>query len=122
MDEKMLDQNSAVLNYEELLARCMGNVDFVERVLDKFQCSFGQDLDNLEAALDSEDAEIVTTVAHRLKGASASVAAPGLRDGATEVEDLGRADRLAEARLHAGQLRDEWSRFLDHVAAATGCV
>jgi HPt (histidine-containing phosphotransfer) domain-containing protein len=117
MYETSVDQTSAALDYEDLLARCMGNIEFVERVLDKFQSSFGQDLENLETELNSENAETVAMVAHRLKGASASVGAPGLRQWAAEIEQLGRADRLNEARQPVQHLRDEWSRFLDHVSS-----
>lgn len=117
MYETSINRTLEALNYEELLARCMGNIEFAERVLDKFQNSFGQDLDNLEMELNSENAETVTTVAHRLKGASASVGAPGLCQWAGEIEQLGRADRLAEARQPVHHLRREWSRFLDHVSS-----
>jgi HPt (histidine-containing phosphotransfer) domain-containing protein len=117
MYETSIDRTSAALDYEELLARCMGNIEFAERVLDKFQSSFGQELENLENGLNSENAETVTMIAHRLKGASASVGAPGLRQWAAEIEQLGRADRLNEAQQPAQHLRDEWSRFLDHVSS-----
>lgn len=117
MYETSTDQSSAALNYEELLARCMGNIEFAERVIEKFQSSFGQDLENLETGLQSEDAETVTTFAHRLKGSSASVGAHGLRQWAAEIEQLGRADRLPEARQPVRHLRREWSRFLDHVSS-----
>jgi len=85
--------------------------------LDKFQLSFGQDLENLETGLESEDAEAVAMVAHRLKGASASVGAPCLCQRAAEIEQLGRCDRLTEAQEPMQHLRHEWSRFQDHVSS-----
>jgi len=113
----MTEEISTALNYEELLTRCMGNIEFAERVLDKFQLSFGQDLENLETGLESEDAEAVAMVAHRLKGASASVGAPCLCQRAAEIEQLGRCDRLTEAQEPMQHLRHEWSRFQDHVSS-----
>ena len=117
MYETSIGQTSAALNYEELLARCKGSIEFAERVIEKFQNSFEHDLEHLETELKSENAERVTSVAHRLKGASASVGAPGLRQWAAEIEELGRADRLTEARRPVQHLRHEWSRFLDHVSS-----
>ncbi len=117
MYETSNDQDPAALNHEELLARCMGNIEFAERVLAKFQDSFGQDLESLETELKSENAETVASVAHRLKGSSASVGAPGLNQYAAEIEELGRADRLGEIEQPALHLRREWSRFLDHVSS-----
>ena len=37
-----------VLDLEDLKARCLGNLDLVERVLDKFTGQLGRDLDDLE--------------------------------------------------------------------------
>jgi len=119
MDEKLVDQAPSVLHHEELLARCMGNVEFAERVLDRFQQSFGADLAELEKGLDSENAEQVSSVAHRLKGASANVSAPGLCQWASEIEQLGRAARLSEIPTHLERLRCEWSRFVGVVSSPT---
>lgn len=117
MYETSIDQDPPVLNHEELLARCMGNIEFAERVLAKFQSSFGQDLESLETELKLENVDTVASVAHRLKGSSASVGAPGLNQYATEIEELGRADRLGEIEQPVLHLRREWSRFLDHVSS-----
>lgn len=117
MCETSNNQDSAALNHEELLARCMGNIEFAERVLGKFQNSFGQDLESLEAELKLENAETVASLAHRLKGSSASVGAPALNQYAAEIEELGRADRLGEIEQPVQHLRQEWSRFLDHVSS-----
>jgi HPt (histidine-containing phosphotransfer) domain-containing protein len=119
MEEKLVDQVPSALNHEELLARCMGNIEFAERVLDKFQQSFGADLVELERGLDSEDAERVTSVAHRLKGASASVSAPGLSQWAAEIEQLGRTAQLSEVPIHLEGLRKEWSRFVGVASSPT---
>lgn len=117
MNETVVDQTPAVLNHAELLERCMGNIEFAERILDKFQEGFGADLAELEEGLDFADAERVASVAHRLKGASANVSAPGLRQSASIIEQLGRAGQLAEVPNHLAHLRSEWSRFVGEASS-----
>ena len=84
------DSTRRVLNIDELLARCMGNIGFAERILAKFQDRFEHDLEELDRALQARDAEAVARTAHRIKGASANVAASRLHEHAAEIEQLGR--------------------------------
>ncbi len=107
LEPNMLD----VLNVDELLARCMGNAGIAERILTKFQERFSIDLGELENGLSNQDAEAVTLVAHRIKGASANVSAPYLFELASQIEQLGRARRISEISPGVEQLRHEWTRF-----------
>ncbi len=117
MDRKPPDQEPPVLDFEELLERCMGNIEFAERVLAKFQQRLGEDLEELEKGLHAEDAPAIARVAHRLKGASANVAARGVLRRAVEIEQLGRARRVSEIPSQVEELRREWARFGDSVSA-----
>ncbi len=105
-----------ILNFEDLLARCLGNVDIAERILTKFQARIGLDLDELERGVDQQNAGAIAQVAHRIKGASASVSAPLLYELAAEIEQLGRAERIAEIPPGIEQLRNEWARFVQGVS------
>ena len=112
MDRTGPDPDAAVLDFEQLLARCMGNIEFMERVLSRFREHFGEDLAELEEGLDATDGGQIARVAHRLKGASANVGAAGLRERAAEIERLGRARRFSEIPPCVDQLRGEWDRFV----------
>jgi HPt (histidine-containing phosphotransfer) domain-containing protein len=96
---------------EDLLGRCLGNLQFAERVLTMFQQRCDEDLAELERAVATEDTEAVVSLAHRLKGASANAAALGLRARASQMEQAARRRSLAETRQHLEDLRDEWHRF-----------
>ena len=109
-------QAASVFELDELVDRCMGNLEFVERVLTKFQQRFGEQLEELEQALAQEDAERVVLVAHRLKGESASVAATALRDRAGEIEKLGRAGQVSNIPHCLERLRAEWAQFAESVS------
>lgn len=107
----------SVLNIDELLARCLGNISFAERVLAKFHDHFENDLEELDNALQAHDAEAVARTAHRIKGASANVAAPRLCEQAAEIEQLGRDQRLSDIPDHLDQLRHEWSQFVHETSS-----
>lgn len=105
-----------IINFDELLARCLGNVDIAEKVLSRFQDRFDVDLNELERGLDARDPQAIALIAHRIKGASANVAAPALYEVAAAIEDLGRGARLAEVPAGVAQLRGEWTRFVQSVS------
>jgi len=101
------------IDFEGLLERCMGNLDFVERVLERFQQRFPQQLAELERLLEMEDAEQLALAAHRMKGNSANVSARGLQQVAAEIEGLCRGNRLGEIPRHVDRLHREWARYVD---------
>ncbi len=110
------DSNSTVIDLDDIIARCMGNLDFVQRILVKFHQQAGKDLDELAAGLESADARHIAQVAHRLKGASASVAATRLREVVATIEQLGRSENLSEVPDHLEQLRAEWELLGGYLA------
>lgn len=101
----------SVLRFDELLARCAGRLDFAERVIQKFLTHFSQDLESLEQAWDAGDWDSLTCTAHRMKGAAANIAAPGLHSLASEVEEAARQRRPELLSEVLPRLRDDWLPF-----------
>jgi HPt (histidine-containing phosphotransfer) domain-containing protein len=88
-----------VIDLESLEARCLGSLQLLERVLNKFTVQLEADLATLEQALQARDTELIRAVAHRLKGMSANVEAWPLHECAKEAEELAQrhdVDELAE--------------------------
>ncbi|MBW3596964.1 MAG: Hpt domain-containing protein [Planctomycetes bacterium] len=102
---------------EELLSRCVGNLDFAQHLLNLFTARFVNDLDQLEQHLQLGDADGLMRVAHTMKGASANIAAPGLQEQAGRIEELARDHRLDQISTRLALLRDEWARFSEALAA-----
>ncbi len=118
------ESDSPVLEFDDLVERCMGNLDFVEKVLEKFEEGFPQQVEELESLLETRDADQLAAVAHRMKGNSANVSATGLYRVATEIEGLCRANRIGEIPARVDRLRREWDRYVDCSAQrllANGC-
>src|SRR5271165_4200658 len=71
-----------VLDLQELCDRCIGNLDLVQRVLDKFEQRLPEELAELERALELGDTAQAALVAHRIKGNASNVSAGALRQAA----------------------------------------
>ena len=122
MDPERKDSEPAALQYDELVARLMGNVELAERLIASFQRHFQEEVAQIQKQLDAEDADGIATLAHRLKGASANVAAERLRHRAEEIERLARAERLDRIPPHLDQLQNEWARFVDSASSRSGSM
>ena len=99
------------LNHDELLQRCLGNVNLFERVLLRFNDEVPKDISRLEELAVSDDAEEFRRLAHKLKGSAANIAAPGLLRTFANLEVTGSHHKLADADEQLQSLALEWTRF-----------
>lgn len=109
-------------NMEDLFKRCLGNLALVERVLQAFESHFEEDLEELEAALDSRSFERVSQIAHRMKGAASNVAATSLTQELATIEAAAREESVPDALTCMQRLREEWSQFQMIERDFTGCL
>jgi HPt (histidine-containing phosphotransfer) domain-containing protein len=116
MNNSPCQPQDTVLDLEDLKARCLGNMDLVERVLTKFAGQLDQDLDELEQAVGAGDATRAAHFAHRIKGIAASVAARSLFDDASVAEERALANGLAEMPEELVRLRSDRSRLAETLA------
>jgi HPt (histidine-containing phosphotransfer) domain-containing protein len=110
------------LDWKGLCDRCLGNIDLVQRMLEKFEQRLPQELAELERALAQSDAEQVARVAHRIKGTSANLSAEGLERAAAAVEDSSRASCMADILQRLDCLHSEWERYRDYAASLSSAV
>ena len=103
-------------DFESLLARCMGNREFVGRILRKFEAKGGEDLKALEKAVQAGDAEVIAFVAHAIKSAAANLSANVLRETAGEMERVARSGDLSGAAGHLERVRREFVALMDCVS------
>jgi HPt (histidine-containing phosphotransfer) domain-containing protein len=115
-------ESDCVMDQKDLLTRCMGNKPFAARILDAFLRQLNADLDELEAAIQSEDAAQVAIISHRVKGASSNVSARRLNSLATSIGEFAKShdlDRLHECCL---AIRDAQQQFLDSARRFTESI
>jgi HPt (histidine-containing phosphotransfer) domain-containing protein len=103
-----------ILDYDALVNRCMGNLELASRLLEKMQSRMPCEIEDVEKALAEKDAEQVTQIAHRMKGATANVSAGGLNRALEEIEHFGRTGVLAEIPASLERLHREWERFKNY--------
>ena len=112
-----------VLNYPDLLQRCMGRAELAARLAGKLAEQAGEDAREISQAIQQQNAGAVAAAAHRLKGASANVSAENLRLLAAELESLGRNNNLPAAAVLLPQLQSELARLkiaFEQMKPATG--
>jgi signal transduction histidine kinase/DNA-binding response OmpR family regulator/HPt (histidine-containing phosphotransfer) domain-containing protein len=109
-------QSTKRFDFESLLARCMGNREFVGRILRKFQVKGQDDLKALEQAVQAGDAELVAFMAHAIKSAAANLSANVLREAAGEMEIIARSGDLSAAAGRLERVRQEFSALMDCVS------
>lgn len=116
MNAQVKEQVMDVLDVEDLLGRCLGNVEFAQRILGKFQERCDEDVEALEQAVFDSDNEAIARLAHRLKGASANASAIGLQRHASEIEQAARHRSIEEVPACLESLKQEWARFSEVVS------
>jgi HPt (histidine-containing phosphotransfer) domain-containing protein len=110
-------QLSGVIDLNELMTRCLNNLDFAERMLHLFENRCGEDLVELQRAFDQGDIEKARRVSHRFAGASANAAAGRLHGRANELRNDLREGSLEAARPRLKELRQEWQRFTEAMSS-----
>jgi HPt (histidine-containing phosphotransfer) domain-containing protein len=107
------DEAAVAIDLDQLLVRCLGNLEFAERIIQIFQERFDKDLDELDRMLEAGDSDGVACLAHRLRGASANAAAPALETRVAQIELLARQDCLDAVQPRLVELRREWDMLRD---------
>lgn len=116
--------SAAAVDVMALLGRCLGNIELVVRVLDRFRKTGCADLEQIERAVERSDYDAVVQIAHRFKGAAGNTSAPALHKIAAAMEQFGREQNGAELSTVLAQLRSEWENFIQYAEAfaPTACV
>jgi HPt (histidine-containing phosphotransfer) domain-containing protein len=105
-----------IFEREQLIARCMGSIELVEKLIKRFDERFETDAREIERSIRSSDASSAARLAHRLKGAAANISAPALQASLQRVENCARAGDLKQACESLFDLSYEWCRFVKYKA------
>ncbi len=69
-----------------------------------------QELEQLEQALRDADVDTIADIAHRIKGTSLTMSAPGLKDCAQHLETALETDGPAGVEESVAAIKGEWNR------------
>jgi len=96
----------SVFDRGALLERCMNDDELVREVLNIFLDNVPQRIQELQAALDAEDAPAARMAAHTIKGMAANTSAEALRKLAGEMEAAARDEDLVAVQERMANLAD----------------
>ncbi len=109
---------TAPIDIVQLLNRCMGNAEFMGRILGKFCDKAHLDLDTIEEALAEKDANRLAALGHGFKGMAGNVSAAALRAAAERLERAAKSADWDGAGQCLAELRTELDRctgYLDDI-------
>ncbi|HUO10918.1 MAG TPA: response regulator [Phycisphaerae bacterium] len=104
------------IRYGELIDRCMGNMELVQKVLAAYRRQTTQAIADLTTALRNGDALLISRAAHSLKGAAANLSDSDVRELASSLEATAAAGNLAESKQLLGKLDHAIVRSADFIA------
>ncbi len=110
----------APLNLEELHRRCMGRLEFAERLLASFEKRFPVEVLEIAKSLEDGDVPRLARLAHQLSGTAANICAPTLLRIMQKIEETIRQGQLAETAHWIARLKPEWERFTEYRARIGG--
>jgi len=108
--EERVDENE-VFDTEQVQQYTLGDRDLLAQLFEMFAEDVPQITSDLEEAIGAGDAESTRQLAHRLKGAVASLAGNRARDAAFALERAGESGDLSTATDLLETLRVELARF-----------
>ena len=100
-----------VFRWSELMDRLMGDADLGQVIIEGFLGDIPVQIEKLKEFVQSGDTAGATRQAHTIKGASANVGAPALRQAAATLEEMGHADDLAGMADSISLLEAEFGRL-----------
>lgn len=106
-----LHQANQVLNRHELLDRIGGDAEFLQELAEMFLQQRRELVEQVHAALRTQDAGALARAAHTLKGCVGNLGAGPAFEAARRVEMLARGGQLDEAGRAAVELEAEVLRF-----------
>jgi signal transduction histidine kinase/CheY-like chemotaxis protein len=99
------------IDYRALLERCLNKPELAARLLRLFVEQAALDVTAIVTSVEQKNAAALSAAAHRLKGASANVAAETMRRIASELEGLGSRGDVTAARALLQPLEAELIRL-----------
>ena len=103
------------MDRDALVARCMGNLEFAQKMLTDFEGYLPERVDQIVRVLGQHDAGAAADLAHGLKGTAGIMTAKTLQAVAAGIEAAGMAGDLAEATPLSDRLNAEARRCLDYI-------
>jgi len=94
VDKTNLELNTAVWDRDSSLKRLMGKEDLLNTVTEIFIMEAPDRINEIQQAVDSGDCEIISRVAHTIKGVAANISGLELQKVAADIESNARQGEM----------------------------
>lgn len=101
-----------VFNLAEALTRVDEDEDLFQTLVELFIEQAPLDMAATQAALDAGDAAALARAAHRMKGAILQFSAPAVFEATNQLETLGKAGRVDDARPVCARVSQELQKLM----------
>jgi CheY-like chemotaxis protein len=106
------------VDVSELQRRCLGNRKIAAKALTRFGETLESYVQAITDGVGHGDAGSVASAAHKIKGAASNVSAERVRQVASELEQLARADAMSQLQGPLESLRQEVERVKAYLTTA----
>jgi HPt (histidine-containing phosphotransfer) domain-containing protein len=107
--------STPTMDRKEVLERIGGDEDFLKELMEIYQQEFAEKTELLDKAIKEKNFEVIREAGHSLKGASANLSLPALREAAWEMEMAGKEQNLEQAKKALAKLKKEYQRLLAYL-------
>ncbi len=104
-----------VFNIEPVLERAMGDMEFLEMVVNEFVRTLPEKVSAIRQCIDEHNLAGLTQKAHSLRGSGATMGAKRLSAAARKVEQAGDSGDLEAAESGIREVEEEIREFVSHV-------
>jgi len=114
--EKKPNEEILPINRAEALDRIGGDPGFLKELLEIYFQEYIVRIKELRGAVQGQKFQKILELGHTLKGSSANLSLPGLRQAATDIEMAGREKDIEKAKDSFSRLEREFERLKRHLA------
>ncbi|MEN6452355.1 MAG: PAS domain S-box protein [Thermoguttaceae bacterium] len=108
-------ENAPPIDCDALVARCLGNLEFVQKMLTDFESYLPERIETIVQLLQQREATGVAELAHGLKGTAGIMTATSMQSLAGSIEAAAETGNLTDATHFAKQLSDETASLLAYI-------
>ena len=110
-ESEPIEEGGSPVDWKVAQSLTGGDADLLDELITLFPLESAKHLAAIRAGIDAEDAEQLTRGAHSLKSAAGFFGAKTLVAAALEMENLGRASSIGEARDRLPTLEQQTARL-----------
>lgn len=109
------NEEENIFNENDLITRLGNDQELIREILSQFIDEIPDRMDRFKEALETEDSDQFKIMAHTIKGLSANISAPVLRNVAAQIESLSMKDDLQAIKDLIPKLEQQHQSLVEYL-------